>query len=448
MTQATSSIRKRSTESDGELCALSACDAVVAIRERRLSATALLDACLARIDARGPVIHAWSHLARQAARERAQFADESLAAGIVLGPLHGLPIGVKDVFDTDDMPSEYGSGLHRGRRPEADAVAVAVLRRAGAIIIGKTTTSEFGMYHPSPARNPHDPMYSPGVSSAGSAAAVVDEMVPLALGTQHTASTILPASFCGAHAFKPSFGFTSMEGSNILVPRLAHIGFLARSVEDLCLFASPFDPTLATARIYVMRPPRFAFVRGPGWEQVTPDADEALRNLLASLPVAVDELELPGDFDDAVKVSFGLLNAHLAHRFGDLPPQSFADLCPPLRAGVAAGKILSAPDYLELNAAADRMTAAASSLFEHYDALVTLSAPGEATRMEDGPGSGVLAVPWSLCGLPTASLPLLHGATGLPIGVQLIGQQGCDRKLLQSAAWLARTCQNHSLERA
>jgi Asp-tRNA(Asn)/Glu-tRNA(Gln) amidotransferase A subunit family amidase len=447
MTGATSPILQPSGRSDGEISALSARDAVVAIRERRLSATELVDACFARIDAREPVIHAWSHLARQAARERAELADKSLAAGIVLGPLHGLPIGIKDVFDTDDMPSEYGSRLFRGRRPEADAAAVAALRRAGAIIIGKTTSSEFGMYHPSPARNPHDPMHSPGVSSAGSAAAVVDEMVPLALGTQHTASTILPASFCGAHAFKPSFGFTSMEGSNILVPRLAHIGFLARTVEDLCLFAGVFDPTLAAAHIYV-RPPRLAFVRGPGWEHVTPDTGERLRNLLAGLPIAVDQLELPADFDDAVNVSFGLLNAHLALRFGDLPAQSFADLCPPLREGVTAGKGLSAPEYLKLNAIADRMTATASALFEHHDALVTLSAPGEATRIEDGPGSGVLALPWSLCGLPTVSLPLLRGGQGLPVGVQLIGQRGCDRKLLQSAVWLARTCLNHSPERA
>jgi len=448
MTQATSSTRRTSSIADGELSALSARDAIVAIRERRLSATALLDACFARIDAREPTIHAWSHLARETARERAQFADEALATGTVLGPLHGLPIGVKDVFDTNDMPSEYGSRLFRGRQPEADAAAVAVLRQAGAIIIGKTTTSEFGMYHPSPARNPLDPTYSPGVSSAGSAAAVVDEMVPLALGTQHTASTILPASFCGAHAFKPSFGFTSMDGSNILVPRLAHIGFMARTVEDLCLFASAFDPTLATAHIYVSRPPRLAFVRGPGWDQVTTDADDALRNLLATLPIAIDTVELPVDFDHAVKVSFGLLNAHLAHRFGDLPSQSFADLCPPLKAGVAEGKTLSAPDYLELDAAADRMTAATSALFAHHDALVTLSAPGEATRLEDGPGSGVLAAPWSLCGLPTVSLPLLHGRKGLPIGVQLIGQRGFDRKLLQSATWLVRTCQNHSSKRA
>jgi Asp-tRNA(Asn)/Glu-tRNA(Gln) amidotransferase A subunit family amidase len=158
-------------------------------------------------------------------------------------------------------------------------------------------------------------------------------------------------------------------------------------------------------------------------------------------------LALPADFDDAVKVSFGLLNAHLAHRFGDLPSQSFADLCPPLQSGVAAGKALSAPDYLKLNATADRMTAAIAALFEHHDALVTLSAPGEATRIEDGPGSGVLAVPWSLCGLPTVSLPLLRGNKGLPIGVQLIGQRGCDRKLLQSAVWLARTSLNHSLEK-
>jgi Asp-tRNA(Asn)/Glu-tRNA(Gln) amidotransferase A subunit family amidase len=192
-----------------------------AIRQGRISSLELTEACLARIDARENVINAWAFLDPDLARRRARFADEWQAQGLPLGPLHGVPVGVKDVFDTADMPSEYGSPLYRGRRPESDAAAVSRLRAAGAIVIGKTVTSEFGMYHPSKTRNPVDPSRSAGVSSSGSAAAIADGMVPLALGTQHTASTLLPASFCGVVGFKPSFGFTDMSGSNILVPRLA-----------------------------------------------------------------------------------------------------------------------------------------------------------------------------------------------------------------------------------
>lgn len=426
---------------------LSARAAADAMCTGKLTASALLEACLSRISEREADVCAWSYLDAEAAREQARRADARQRAGEPIGALHGLPIGVKDVFDTSDMPSEYGSPLLRGRRPEMDAAAVTVLRRAGAIVIGKTATSEFGMYHPSPTRNPRDLSRSPGVSSAGSAAAIVDHMVPLALGTQHTASTTLPASFCGAFAFKPSLGFTSMEGSNILVPRLAHVGFLTRSVDDLALFAGAFDPALdIVASENVTQAPRLALVRGPGWETATTDACAALDGLLSSLPVAVPELPLPDAFDRALEVTLGLLNAHLASRFGNLPPQDFALLCPPLRAGVEAGRALSAVRYLELDNMANRLAATAAALFEHHDVLVTLSTPGEATRLEDGPGSGVMSMPWSLCGLPTVSLPLLQGAHGLPIGVQLIGSRGGDRALLQAAAWLTRASTDFSRE--
>jgi Asp-tRNA(Asn)/Glu-tRNA(Gln) amidotransferase A subunit family amidase len=420
---------------------LSARAAADAIRSASLTASALLEASLARIGAREPDVQAWSFLDVDLAREQARHADARQASGLPLGPLHGVPVGIKDVFDTMDMPSEYGSPMLRGRRPSADAAAVARLREAGAVIVGKTTTSEFGMYHPSPTRNPLDLSRSPGVSSAGSAAAVVDHMVPLALGTQHTASTTLPASFCGAFAFKPSHGFADMTGSNILVPRLAHLGFLARSIDDLGLFASVFDPALGALNP-AEQPPRLAVVRGPGWETTSEDARHALDALVQDVP----SLALPSAFDDALDITLGLLNAHLAHRFGSLDQHAFDGLCRPLRDGIVAGRTLSATRYLELTATADRLTALAARLFDHCDAMVTLSAPSEATRLEDGPGSGIMSMPWSLCGLPTVSLPLLHGSNGWPIGVQLIGAPGADRKLLQSAAWLVRVSLNPSRE--
>jgi Asp-tRNA(Asn)/Glu-tRNA(Gln) amidotransferase A subunit family amidase len=414
---------------------LSARTIVSAIRDRRLTAMSVMEACLERIAVREPQVKAWSFLDADLARERARQADKWQAAGYPLGPLHGLPVGVKDVFDTSDMPSEYGSASLRGRRPTEDADAVSVLHGAGALIVGKTTTSEFGMYHPSPTHNPLDLSRSPGVSSAGSAAAVVDHMVPVALGTQHTASTTLPASFCGAFAFKPSLGFTSMRGSNVLVSRMAHVGLLARSVDDLTLFARAFDRRLADNEA-LQHPPRLGLVRGPGWHMVSPDAHQALDRLVAGLP-RVAAVNLPREFDMALEVVLGLLNAHLAHRFGALPEETFRSFCPPLREGIVAGRALSAVRYLELEAMADRLTALAAGLFHDHDALITLSAPGEATRLEEGPGSGVMSMPWSLCGLPTVSLPLLRGMNGMPIGVQLVGCQDGDRNLLRVAAWLA-----------
>jgi len=405
------------------------------LNQGRLSALDLMNACLERIAARDPEVRAWSFLDPARARELARLADQQRIAGMPLGPLHGIPIGVKDVFDTADMPSEYGSETLRGRRPTTDAAAVNVLRQAGAIIVGKTSTSEFGMYHPSPTRNPLDLARSPGVSSAGSAAAVADFMVPLALGTQHTASTTLPASFCGAFAFKPSHGFTSMEGSNILVPRMAHVGFLARSVADLCVFAAAFDPALADVGPAACAP-RLGVVRGPGWSMVDDGARAAFDALIEALPAPIAAVALPAEFEQAPDLAFRLLNAHLARRFGSMPDDTVRRYCQPLREGIAAGRTISAASILALDAQADRLAEQAAALFDAHDALIALSAPSEATRLEDGPGSGVMSMPWSLCGLPTVSLPLLKGHLGLPIGVQLIGRRGCDRALLGIAAWL------------
>lgn len=414
---------------------LSAREAAKAIRGGELTAAALMEACLYRIAAREPDVQAWSFLNPELALSRARLADAWQAAGLPLGLLHGLPVGIKDVFDTVDMPSEYGSAMLRGRRPAEDADAVTLLRRAGAIVVGKTTTSEFGMYHPSPTRNPRDLARSPGVSSAGAAAAVVDHMVPLALGTQHTASTTLPASFCGAFAFKPSRGLTSMHGSNVLVPRLANVGLLARSVSDLALFASAYDPRLDDIGHHP-RPARLGIVRGPGWSTVSRHARDGFDAFICGLQKPVREVGLPGEFDGALEIVIDLLNAHLAWRFGSLPQGDLVGLCQPLRDGVAAGQAMGAVRYLELDTLADRLTSKAVGLFAGCDALITLSAPGEATLLTEGPGSGVMSMPWSLCGLPTVSLPLLIGSHGMPIGVQLIGPASGDRELLQTASWL------------
>jgi Asp-tRNA(Asn)/Glu-tRNA(Gln) amidotransferase A subunit family amidase len=402
-----------------------------------IEALDLMTACLDRIAAREPEVRAWAFLDPEKALDQARLADRRRAEGLPLGALHGLPIGVKDVFDSFDMPAEYGSETLRGRRPETDADAVAALRRAGAIIVGKTMTSEFGMYHPSGTRNPHDTSRSPGVSSAGSAAAVVDGMVPLALGTQHTASTTLPASFCGAFAFKPSFGFTSMAGSNILVPRLAQLGLLARSIADLRLFATAYDPSLAEGtRNAGMATPRLGIVRGTAWSAVDDAVKAAFAAFAEALPTTSTSVELSREFDRATEVAFELLNAHLAFRFGGASDETLSRYCRPLQDGIAAGRSIGATKYLAGNALADRLTSQASQLFEGYDALITLSAPTEALRLEDGPGSGILSTPWSLCGLPTVSLPLLKGPSGLPVGIQLIGRHGGDDALLHAAAWL------------
>jgi Asp-tRNA(Asn)/Glu-tRNA(Gln) amidotransferase A subunit family amidase len=413
---------------------LPARDALGAIRRRELSAVELAEACLSRIERRESAVGAWCWLDRDATLRQARDADERQRAGAPLGPLHGLPVGIKDVFDTADMPSEYGSPSLRGRRPQHDADAVARLRAAGAIIIGKTVTSEFGMYAATSCRNPHDGARSAGVSSAGSAAAVADFMVPLALGTQHTASTLLPASFCGAFGFKPSSGFTGMRGSNILVPRLANVGFLTRSVEDLALFVSVLSDGLEVPA--PRQPQRLGLVRGPAWPQVAFDAAAGLETLCQRIPVAMEEIELPPEFNSAERITLGLLAAHMAHRFGAAAEAIQQGYNSALRGLISAGRRMGAAEYIAFETGANELAVAADGLFANVDALITLSAFGEAPPASE-PGSGALCMPWSLAGLPAISLPLLRGAQGLPIGVQLVGPRGGDGRLLSVAAWLA-----------
>lgn len=419
---------------------LSAQSAARAIRDGRLRASELAEACLARIALRESAVSAWSYLDRESVVLQARQADERQRSGAWLGPLHGLPIGIKDVFDTADMPSEYGSASLRGRRPDQDADAVAALRAAGAIIMGKTVTSEFGMYAPTACRNPHDCAHSAGVSSAGSAAAVADHMIPLGLGTQHTASTLLPASFCGVFGFKPTAGFTSMRGSNVLVPRLANIGLLARSVDDLALFAS----VLAGAIELPLRrspPQRVRWVRGPAWRRVPTDARVNFGAFLRTLPFPIEELELPPEFDSAEEVTHSLLAVHMARRFGTMSGAIQDGYCAPLRDLIAAGRKLDPSGTALLDNAADRLATAADGLFASCDALVTLSAFGEAPLAPE-PGSGAMCMPWSLAGLPTISLPLLRGSHDLPIGIQIIGRRGHDARLLSTAAWLVDVAAN------
>lgn len=419
---------------------MSATDLARGIRGRMLSARDAVGSCLARIAARDPELHAWAFIDPKIALERARLADDWQAQGLPLGPLHGVPVGIKDVFDTCDLPSEYGSSLYRGRRPERDAAVVAVLRRAGAIILGKTTTSEFGMYHQSAARNPHAPDRSAGVSSSGSAVAVVDHMVPIAIGTQHTASTLLPASFCGAVGFKPSFGFTDMTGSNILVPRLAQLGLLARDVEDLSLLVAVFSDRAARPLV-ARQPSRIGIVRGPSWSSVDQPVAAAFERWLPTLGSSTADVQLPDIFSAATETVMTLLDAHLANRFGQIDAAAFAALCLPLRDCITRGQAIRASRLIEANDYADALALGAQEIFEDVDLLITLSAPTEATFFADGPGSGMLTIPWSLCGLPTISLPLLKGANALPVGVQLIATQGDDRRLMEYATWLMdRSC--------
>ena len=436
-----------------ELASLTAARAAEAIREGAITSEELVSACLARIEAREPLIGAWAYLDRDYALEQARRADEQRREGRPVGPLHGVPVGVKDIFETMDMPTENGTVLHAGYRPATDAKAVSLLREAGAVIMGKTVTTELAVYAPGKTRNPHDANRTPGGSSSGSAAAVAADMVPLAIGSQTNGSVIRPASFCGVFGFKPTHGLISRHGMLRQSRRLDHVGVFARSLEDVALLAECLmayderDPDMRLrarprlTQVMMEEPPvapRFAFVKTPFWEQTEEDTREGFAELIACLQGRVEELALSEIFQEAVQWHRTIMEADLARSFQLEYERGRDRLSPQLVEMIERGRRVLAVDY---NRAVDRIQLLNEILddyFYQYDAFLTPAAPGEAPPGLESTGNPIFCTLWTLCGVPALCLPLLTGRHGLPIGVQLVGQYGDDARLLRTARWLER----------
>jgi Asp-tRNA(Asn)/Glu-tRNA(Gln) amidotransferase A subunit family amidase len=427
---------------------MTATQALADIRAGKLTAEQYLTACLERIREVDQEIQAWAFLDPHHALEQARAADARRRLGRPLGPLHGLPVGVKDIVDTADMPTENGTVLHAGRRPTRDATIVNLLRQAGAVIVGKTVTTELAVYHPGKTRNPHDPEHTPGGSSSGSAAAVAAGMVPVAIGTQTNGSVIRPAAFCGVYGYKPSHGLISRHGILAQSRPLDTVGVMAANLEDLALLAEPLmaydpaDPAMRPrARPDLARvlaedppvPPKLVFVRSPAWEHAEEDTRAGFAELIGALGERVDELALPAVFDDSIEQHRRIMEADLAKSFAAEHERGAEQLSARLREMIARGRQVLAVDYNLAVEGVARLNAALAEIFLHYDAIVTPAAPGAAPRGLEATGSPIFCTIWTLCGTPAVTLPLLSAANGLPIGVQLVGQQGDDARLLRTA---------------
>ncbi|HEX6112297.1 MAG TPA: amidase [Geminicoccaceae bacterium] len=424
------------------------------IRDGKISSDELTRACLARIEAREPEVEAWAFLDPEHALRQARAADEWRKRGRPLGPLHGLPVGVKDIIDTADMPTENGTVLHAGRRPRQDATLVSLLRAAGAVILGKTVTTELAVYAPNKTRNPHNLEHTPGGSSSGSAAAVADGMVPLAIGTQTNGSVIRPASFCGVYGFKPSHGLIPRTGVLVQSPPLDTVGVMAANLQDLALLAEPlmaFDAKDSASRPCARPnlldslseappvPPKLAFVRSPVWDQAEEDAKAGFAELVEALADQVEDVQLPSAFQDAIELHRSVMEADLAKSFAREYERGRDRLSARLREMIERGQEIRAVDY---NRAVERiaaLNAALAEVFGTYDAILTPAAPGEAPKGLGSTGSPIFCTIWTFCGTPAVTLPLLTGASGLPIGVQLVGEKGDDARLLRTARWLIET---------
>jgi len=435
------------------LSALTLTEAAEDIREGRITSAELVDACLKRIEEFDSKVRAWAFLDRDHAMQQAEAADLYRKQGKAPGALHGVPVGIKDIFDTGDMPTELGSPLWAGRMPRRDAAVVARLRAAGAVIMGKTVTTEYAYLHPGKTTNPHDVGRTPGGSSSGSAAAVAAHMVPGAIGSQTNGSVIRPAAFCGVVGFKPTHGLIPRSGALLLSRTLDHVGVFSRTVEDAALLAETlvgFDeedpdtrpiarpPLAAVAASEPPLTPRLAFVRSPAWEYALPVAREALAELVEVLGDVVSEVELGASFASVVEMHRRIMEVEMAHNLRRDLERGGDRLSADLRLQIERGRARAAVDYVAAVAGIPSLNAALDPTFDEFDAIVTPAAPGEAPRGLESTGNPIFCTLWTYLGTPAVTLPLLWAPTGMPLGVQLVGRRGGDARLLRTARWLVR----------
>jgi len=429
---------------------LSAAEGARSIAEGKITSVQLVQACLARIRAVEATVQAWTFLDESYVLARAEQADEVRRSGAWVGALHGVPVGLKDIIDTADMPTENGSVLCAGRTPSKDAAVAGMLRAAGAIVMGKTVTTEFATRTPGKTRNPHNPAYTPGGSSSGSAAAVAAEMVPLAVGSQTGGSVIRPAAYCGVFGLKPTHGLIPRTGMFQLSRSLDHVGLFARTLEDLALGLEQVAghdegdpdscprsrvPYRAIAAEAPPRAPRFAFVKTPRWSMVTSDAQAALRELVGVLGDRVEPVEV--EEGDAIEWQRIVTDVEAAVNLDREWTTGRDRLSPALRTRLERGRAILARDYLQALAQVPPLIARYAGPLEHgYDAILTPAAPGTAPEGLASTGDPMFNSVWTLCGMPAVTLPLMTGGNGLPLGVQLVGARHQDGRLLRTARWL------------
>jgi len=429
------------------MLSMTALKAAEKIASGELSSQTLVRACLERIAARDAAIGAWSFLDPERALAQAKRADELQRSGRGAGPLNGVPVGIKDIIDTADMPTEHGSALFKGRQPGADAALVSALRGAGAVILGKTVTTELANLTPAATRNPRNCEHTPGGSSSGSAAAVADAMVPAAVGTQTAGSVIRPAAFCGVYGFKPTYGLIARPGVLVQSHSLDTVGLFARSIEDLALLTDAIaghdardgaslltsrPRLLATAMQEWPLPPMFAFVKTHAWNDADPVLRDAFGELVEHLGAQVQEISLDHTTERGLAAARTVQSVEVATYYGPLLDRAPELVSAMLAERIEDGRRVSGSDYVTaLNARATHLKNV-EDVIRDYGAILTPAAPGPPPRGLSSTGDPSFCAFWTYLGVPAVSLPLLE-AQGLPIGVQLIGAPRDDGRLLRTA---------------
>ncbi|HUI35302.1 MAG TPA: amidase [Stellaceae bacterium] len=416
---------------------LSAAEAVARLQAGSLTAERLTRDCLDRIKERASV-KAWIHLDPEHALAQARAADRAGRRGL----LAGLPIGVKDVIDTADMPTQHGSPIYAGNRPFADAACVALTRMAGGTILGKTVTTEFANRFPGATVHPHNAAHTPGGSSSGSAAGVADFQVPLGFGTQTGGSTIRPAAFCGVVGYKPSFGEFSRVGIKLQCQNLDTLGLICRSLDDIALMRAVLIEMPHRKVDRAVGAPRIGLCRTPGWEHAeaaTQALIEATASRLAAAGAKVAEVEFAAPFRNIASHHRRIFNYEAAHNYAYEHREHRAQVSKVLLDTVLdPGSKLPLAEYIEALETGEAFRAHLDDIFGGVDILLTPSAAGEAPEGLGSTGNPAFNSIWTLGWVPCVTLPAGTGAKGLPLGVQLIGQRFADEKLLDAAAWVER----------
>ena len=417
-------------------------EAAQRIREGSLSSAELMRACLARCAQLEPVIQAWQHLDAERAMDLAEAADAARRAGKASGPLHGVPVAVKDIIDVAGMPTTMGSPIYAANIAGESARVVARLEQAGALVPGKTVTSEFAYYTPGKTRNPWNTAHTPGGSSMGSAAAVAAHMIPAALGTQTNGSVIRPAAFCGVVGFKPSYGAIATHGMLAFSGTLDTVGVLARSVADAAQLAAVIaDPDrVLGAEIRVLSAlPRLIAVRSPVWHLAEPSQQAMFGQNIAVLRAAgalVDEIELPGRFADAHNAQRVIMAYEGAQNLGPVQRRHRSELSARLNAFLDEGAAIDAASHRAALEMRGRLQEEFARFVTGHDAVITPPAPGEAPADLTQTGNPTFCTIWTLLGVPAVSIPAGLGPRQLPFGLQVVGASQADDKTLAVAAWV------------
>ena len=437
---------------------LSANELAAQLREGEISSVEVCSQYIERIGKFEKDVKAWSHFNKKLLLEKAAEADEHRISGKPLGLLHGLPVAVKDIIGTLDMPTECGTTIRKKMTASQDSEVVNLLKIAGAIIMGKTETTELAYFHPGKTTNPHDYKRTPGGSSSGSAAAVAAYMAPLSIGSQTNGSTIRPASYCGVVGYKPSYGLISRYGILKQSDKLDQVGIFGKSVEDVALLAKVlikkdlFDPStihysaedmMDVCRKGPLFDPKFIFYKTKNWKNLDKESQESFEIFIKTFKKNIEVFDTPSYFDDIPKYHKIIHETDMANNFQLYYKKYKKKLSKEMVSAIERGLKNSATEYAEAIDFMKRSYDSYKEVFEDYHGVLTPASSGVAPKGLGNTGSPEFSTVWTYLGLPSISLPLLTGKNDLPLGIQLIGDKHDDLRFLGVASWIEKNCKQN-----